>query len=206
MIKRPLCWAVLATPLMGLSISAALAGSEPAHAPTTAPAEEPGLLSPDLGSAVWTIVLFVVLVLILGKFVWPPILKGLQAREAKIKGDLDHAEQSAQQAAATLKEYQASLAQAQEEARKVIEQARKDAQGVADQVKTDTQTEINQMRQRAQTEIRVAKEQALTDIYTQTAALATSVAGKILQREINPADQHKLVQQSLDEMQKASRN
>ncbi len=54
----------------------------------------PSLMEPDPGGAIWTIVLFVLLVAVLGKFAWPPILRGLQEREQKIRGDLENAEKA----------------------------------------------------------------------------------------------------------------
>jgi len=68
-----------------------------------------------------------------------------------------------------------------------------------------TQTELTQMKERAQAEIRSATEQAVSELYEQTAALATQVAGKILQREISADDQRELVQRSLAELGGAGR-
>jgi F-type H+-transporting ATPase subunit b len=156
--------------------------------------------------SVAAIVVFILLFALLKKFAWGPILKGLQDRENKIKGDLERAEEAAQQAANTLKEYQASLAKAHEQAQQIIDKGHNDAQRVAEQIQEQVQTQINQMKQRAEQEIRVAKEQALAEVYTQTAALATAVAGKVLAREVNPQDQQRLVEESIRELGKATSN
>ena len=176
---------------------------------TTALGEAEG--APNVGAgtvlqSVAAIIVFIILFAVLKKFAWGPILKGLQERENKIKGDLERAEEAAQQAANTLKEYQASLAQAHAEAQKVIDRGRNDAERIGAEIKQQTQAEITQMRQRAEQEIRVAKEQALADIYAQTAVLATAVAGKILRREVNAQDQQRLVEESITELGKATRN
>ncbi len=162
--------------------------------------EQPGLLTPDLGTAVWTIVLFLALFAVLAKFVWPPILKGLQAREDKIKSDLEQAEQAAADATAKMEQYQAKLTEAQKEAQQVIEQSRQDAQRVAAQLKDQARGEITQLKDRAASEINIAKQQAITELYGQAAVLATQVAGKILQREIRPEDHQSLIDQSLQQM------
>ncbi len=176
-----------------------------AHDPHADPAgaeahEQPGLLSVDYGSAVWTIVLFLLLLTILGKFVWPQVLKGLQDRENKIRQDLEHAEAAAKQAQATLSQYQAKVAQANEEVRRIIEQGREDAQKIAAQLRQQAQAEIDQTRQRAQSDIRAAKEQALSEIYERAAELATAAAGRILQRQMNAEDHRRLVQESLAQL------
>ncbi|MDP6153332.1 MAG: F0F1 ATP synthase subunit B [Phycisphaeraceae bacterium] len=148
------------------------------------------------------IIAFVILLVVLRKFAWGPILSGLQDREAKIKGDLEEAEKAANEANATLTEYKAKLADAQEQARAMIDQSRGDAQRVAAEIKDDTQNEINQMKERAQQDIGAAKEQALGEIYQQTAALATDVAGRILQRQIDETDQQRLVDESLGQLKR----
>ena len=84
----------------------------------------------------------------------------------------------------------------------MIDQSRGDAQRVAAEIKDDTQNEINQMKERAQQDIGAAKEQALGEIYQQTAALATDVAGRILQRQIDETDQQRQVDESLGQLKR----
>jgi F-type H+-transporting ATPase subunit b len=184
-----LAWIALASP-------AALAAEE---APVTP-------FAGSLYQSAAAVIVFILLFAVLKKFAWGPILKGLQERENKIKGDLERAEEAAQQAANTLKEYQASLAQAHAEAQKVIDKGRNDAERVGAELKEQTQAEITRMKQRAEQDIRAAKEQALAELYTQTAVLATTVAGKILRREVNPQDQQRLVEESIRELGKATQN
>ena len=85
----------------------------------------------------------------------------------------------------------------------MIEQSRADAAKLAGELKAQAENEVAQLRQRVQNEIRTAKEQAIGEIYAEAAMLATQVAGKILQREINPDDQKALVEQSLGELNRA---
>ena len=172
--------------------------------PAVAMAADDGnnLFAGTLLQSLAAIIAFVILLVVLRKFAWGPILSGLQDREAKIKGDLEEAEKAANEANATLTEYKAKLADAQEQARAMIDQSRDDAQRVAAEIKDDTQNEINQMKERAQQDIGAAKEQALGEIYQQTAALATDVAGRILQRQINETDQQRLVDESLGQLKR----
>ncbi len=178
----------------------ALAGSTVAMAAEEAHEADPSVFAGTIAQSIAAIIVFLLLFSLLYKMAWGPILKGLQEREAKIKGDLHSAEAAAQKAAATLAEYQAKLATAQAEVMKIMDQGRIDAQKLADSIKTQTQEEITATRQRAQADIRTAKEQALAEIYATTATLATDVAGKILQRQINEQDQERLVHESLAEL------
>ena len=186
---------VLASSAVTLAAESAAEGHE----------EPPGLLNVDYGAAVWTILLFIILLVVLGKFAWPPILNGLRDREDKIRGDLEAAEQAAAKASRLQSDYEQQLTDANARVRQLIDQGRADAQKIAAQLKQDAQDEITLMRDRAATDIQSAKEQALTDIYTQTAALATNVAGRILKREIDVADQQRLVDEAVNELDR-SRN
>ncbi len=149
---------------------------------------------------------FLLLLFLLKKMAWGPILTGLQDRENKIKGDLEKAESAAAQAAATLAQYQKELAQASEQARQMIDKARGEAEQAAATIRQQHEQEMAQLKQRAAADIKAAKEQAVNELYAQAAVLSTQIAGRILQREINAADQQKLVDEAVAELQKTSNN
>jgi F-type H+-transporting ATPase subunit b len=159
------------------------------------------LLSTTVSQFLLTLILFGALLFILGKFVWPHILKTLQDRESKMREDLKQAEQANKEAQQTLEQYKQQLAEAQKESQRIIDQSRSEAEELKKQWKQQTQQELDQMRQRAEQEIAAAKEQAVNELYEQSAALATDVAGRILGREISAEDQKQLVEQSLRELE-----
>lgn len=165
-----------------------------------------GLLSFDVGSYIWKIIIFTVFLIVLAKFVWPPILKGLQSREQKQRDDLKSAEDAAKDAQKTLAEYKQQLAEAQKEAQRIIDESRTAAQQVAAQVKAQAETDAKNLRQRNAAEIQAAKEQAITELYQHTAEIATQVAAKIIRKELNASDQQALVNQSLEELSSVNRN
>jgi F-type H+-transporting ATPase subunit b len=167
--------------------------------------EAPPLLNVTPGQYFWTLLLFLALLLVLAKFVWPHVLKTLQDREAKIRDDLTEAERANKEAQQTLEQYKKQLADAQKESQQIIEQSRTEAQQLAEQWKNETRQELQQMRQRAEQEIQAAKEQAVSDLYEQAATLSTDVAGRILQREISEADQKELIEQSLRDLEKSQK-
>ena len=162
--------------------------------------ETPFLLDVDKGTFVWTLLLFLILLGVLRKFVWPHILKGLQAREEKQRSDLAAAERANLTAQQTLEEYRQKLTEAHAEARKLIEQARTDADKAGAVRVGEIEAEIGRLRQRATDEIKLARQQALQDLYGHAASLATAVASKVLQRQIDDADTQRLVDESLNEL------
>ncbi len=184
------------------SVLVVLLGASPVLA---AAAEGEGGANPFTGTvyqAIAAAATFLIVYAVLKAKAWGPILKGLQDRENRIKSDLEQAEAASKEASAKLAQYEKRLAEANEEARKVIEQGKADAQRIAQSLRDQAQQEITQMRERAQDQIQAAREQALADIYEQAAVLATEVAGRILQREINADDQRQLVERSLSELSK----
>ena len=195
--------------LISLSMLAMLSFSAVASAASEAHGAVEEMVTPFAGSiyqAIAAVIIFVLLLVILKKLAWGPILKGLVDREEKIKSDLEQAEIAAKEAAATLEQYRQQLINAHAESRKIIEQGRADAEKLAANLQKQAEADINGLRSRAQAEISSARQQAVSELYSQAASLATSVAGKILQRELKPEDQQRLVEESLATLGKSSNN
>ncbi|HZZ44492.1 MAG TPA: F0F1 ATP synthase subunit B [Tepidisphaeraceae bacterium] len=152
-------------------------------------------------TALTTVIVFVLLIIILGKSAWGPIVKGLEARENKIRNDIHEAEKARAAAEATLREYNAKLAKAQAEIQATLAQATQQAENIAANIKSQAAKDAEETKSRAVKEIEAARDQALQEVYAQTADLATSVAGKILRRNLNAQDQQDLVNQSLQQLQ-----
>jgi len=188
--------------------AAALAASCPSALAAEGAAEKGGeatspLYSVNQGliSGIATIVIFILLVAVLGKYAWGPILSGLKAREDKIRKDIADAEGVRAKAEATLREYNQQLATAEQKVRDMIAKATSDAEQLAASIRTRAQQESEETKERAMRDIENAREQALSEIYAQTAELSTRIAEKILKRNLNTEDQRELVNQSLQELQ-----
>jgi F-type H+-transporting ATPase subunit b len=198
--------------LLGLVLTLALAPATWAAGPAVEAdhaAGEPTLVqgfNEGLVTAVTTLIVFLLLVAILGKFAWGPIASGLKAREDKIRRDIADAEAARARAEATLKEYQAQLAQAESKVRELLSKAQSDAERVATSIRMQAQQEAEEAKERAGKEIEAAKNQALSEIYEQTASISTSIAEKILRRNLNADDQRELVRQSLEQLQAVAKN
>ena len=152
-------------------------------------------------TALTTLVVFLGLVVILGKFAWGPIAKGLQDRENKIRRDIEEAEAARARAEATMKEYQAQLATAEAKVREMLAKASVDAEQIGTNVRTRAQQEAQEIKENATREIDSARRDAVKQVHDQAAILATSVAEKILRRNLNADDQRDLVESSLEQMQ-----
>ena len=151
-------------------------------------------------SAVWVLVIFVALLAILYPTAWKNVLAGLKAREERIRKDIAEAEASRVRAEATLKEYNTQLAAAETRVRDMLAKATADGEQIAAGIRSRAQQEAEETRDRALRDIEAARGQAVAELHQHAAVLATSVAEKILRRNLNPDDQRDLVNSSLAEI------
>jgi F-type H+-transporting ATPase subunit b len=154
-----------------------------------------GLKRWDLG--IWTLVVFGILFVVLGKFAWGPMMKGLDAREAAMRKTHEDAEAARVETAKSLEEIKARLAKANDEVRAMLDEARRDAQSLKDKMKADAAGEIAAERERVRKEIDTARDAALQEIYQQAVQLAALVSTRAVKRELTPADHSRLIDEAL---------
>lgn len=157
-------------------------------------------LKQGLITGVTSIVVFLIVMAILGVTVWPKIVKGLDERAAKIEQEIASAEAAREQAKDALDEYEQNLSSARAESQKMLEQAKVEQAKLAVELRAKTDLEIGELRGKAMRDIEAARRNAVSEIYAEAASLATSVAGKILEREISTSDQQRLVSETLGEL------
>lgn len=154
-------------------------------------------------TAIWTIVIFVIMLIILYPTAWKQVLAGLKAREARIRKDITDAEAASSKAEATLREYSARLATAEKQVQDMIAKAVQQGEAAAAQIKTTAQKEAEDARQRTQKEIESATRQAVSDFKNRAAEISTNIAEKIIRRNLSADDQRDLVNRSLEQLQTA---
>lgn len=160
----------------------------------------PNLFSGDAGVAIWTVLIFLLVVFILGRYAWKPLLSALQAREDFIRDSLQKAREEREQAERRLAEYEEKLAAARAEATALVEEGRRDAETVKAKIEATAREEGDKLMARARREIGLARDQAVKDLHTTTARLATDLATKVLEREIRAEDHERLLAESLREL------
>lgn len=166
--------------------------------------EEPGLFTGDIGNVIWTVVIFLLLLAVLSKYAWRPMLDALQRREQFIRETLETARKEREEAARRLAEYQEMMARSKQEAQAILEQGRRDAEQVRQRLHQQAQSEADQMIGRAKQEITLAKQSALQDLQNVAADLSVNVASKIIQRNLSVPDQQRLVEESLKQLVKSN--
>lgn len=186
--------ALAACPLTALAEEAADAGSE---------AGPSNPLQFEWVPFAASLIVFGVTFYILAKYVWPRLLGGLEEREKKIRQEIFRAEEARKKADEALQQYEEELAKARAEASKMIEATKAEQMRLAAELKSRNEAELSHMRESALTSIEAAKRAALNEIYQDAASLATEVAAKILQRELNEDDQRRLVDETLAQVESA---
>ena len=164
-------------------------------------AVNPNPLEVDPDLAIVTLIIFLVLIGILYKFAWGPIMAGLHHRESHIAQEISAAEARHQDAKKMLADYQTQLAKAGDEVRAMIDGAKKDAEAMKVGIIADAQKAASDEKQRAVREIETAKNSAIGEIAEKTVNMAFRVASDAVRREIKPDDHRNLIEDAIKQFE-----
>ncbi|MFV0605922.1 MAG: F0F1 ATP synthase subunit B [Niabella sp.] len=143
------------------------------------------LLTPDLGYFVWALVIFLVLLFILAKFAWKPIIKMLNEREQNIAGAIATAEKVKAEMTQLQSENEALLAKAREERSQLLKEARDTKDKIINEAKEQAKTEAGKIIADAQVAINAQKMAALTEVKNEVGKLVIEVSEKVLHHELS---------------------
>lgn len=150
--------------------------------------------------AIFTAIVFLLLLAGLYAAAWKPIMNGLEKREHTITSNMQAAERAALDAQAKLREYEAKLTAASEEATRMVASARKDAEAAGSRIIAEAQEEAARQRERTIAEIDAAKRAALTELANKSTDVAMTLAQRIVGREVQAADHQNLIQDMLSQL------
>ena len=179
-------------------VFAALPAAAQEHAP------EGTALSPfagNVGNALWTLVIFLLVVTVLGKFAWGPILALLQQREEFIHRSLADAKRDRDEAETRLKDYAARIQGARNEAATIVEEARRDAERMREDLRQRARTEADTIIQNAERQIGLQTQRAIQDIRREAVDLSVAIASKIIQRNLTKEDNQRLIDDALRQVE-----
>lgn len=142
------------------------------------------LLTPSIGLIVWTTIAFLLLVFILAKFAWKPILNSLRIREESIEEALKAADLAREEMAELKSDNEKLLAEAREEREKLLKDASKIANGIKDDAKKEAEEITKRMMDDAKTGIEAEKQSALAEVRNQVADLSIEIAEKIIRKSL----------------------
>ena len=154
----------------------------------------------------WTVVIFLLVVFVLGKFAWGPILSALQKREDFIRDSLEQAQRDRDESAKQLAGYEKQLAESKAEASAIVEEGRRDAEVLKGKIEASAKAEADAAVERAKREIGLATDTARRELYDLAAKLATDVASRIINEELDASKHERLIAESIEQIEKAGRN
>ena len=154
----------------------------------------------NLSTVIWSIINFVVILWVLYKFFYNPVLKFLDDRSEEIANNISEAECSRNESTALLKDYQGKIAGAREEAQNIVAKATKAGEEERAAILAQTRDESAALLERARQEIRRERDQALYALRQEVGTLSMMAAEKILTRNINTEDNQKIVEDFLNEV------
>ena len=155
------------------------------------------LVQPDPGLFIWTIVTFLVLLALLGKFAWRPLLEALESRQERIRKSLEDADRARQELERLQQESAKMMQQARIEAESIVTQTRSDAERLREELKQKAKEEADNILRNAQQQIQLQTRQAIQQIRQEVADIAVSLASKLLERNLAKEDNARLIDETL---------
>jgi len=149
---------------------------------------EPGLM-------IWTAISFVILLILLWKVAYKPITGALQKREETIRNTLEEAKKNRESAEALVEKYEAQIAQARDEAQKILAEGKILGENVRKEIIQKAHEEANQIVKRAQEEIEFQKEKVLMELRERIADLAIMAASKVVEKTLDRKDHEQLLEE-----------
>jgi F-type H+-transporting ATPase subunit b len=146
------------------------------------------------------LIIFIVLIVIMGKKIIPPITAALAERQERIRASLDAADQARVDAAAADDERRAVLEDARQQAREVVAQANRTAEAVRVDFQTRGQTEYDRIVGGAEAEVALARQRAVDEAANRLGEIVMDVAERVIAREVNAEAHHALIEEAVSAM------
>ncbi len=187
----------------GAAVRHAAAGVPPAPAVQEAGHGEvawDALFAPDLGLAVWTLLTFLTLLFILGKYAWGPLLGALDARAKRIQGDIDEAKRRREEAEALVAECREQLADGRRRAQALVAEAREAAEELRRELEVGAREESRAILAGARREIERERDAAVEAVRREAVEVAIAAASRLLEERLDGDRDRKLVMDYIDDL------
>ena len=155
------------------------------------------LVQPDPGLFIWTIVTFLVLLGLLAKFAWRPLLDALERRQEQIRKSLDDAQKARHELEQIQHESRRILAAARTEAESIVARTRSDAERLREEIKQKARTEAANMVKTAERQIELETSRAVQQIRQEAVDLSVAIASKLIQRNLSKEDNERLINETI---------
>ena len=151
----------------------------------------------NIGDILATLVIFIILMLLLKKFAWGPMMGIMQQREDLIKSEIETAENSRLESHKLLEEQRSLLKDARTQAQEIVENAKKQGEVSREEIITTARAESGRMKEAAVQEIANERDKAISAVREEVVALSLLAATKVLEKEISEEDNRQLINETI---------
>jgi len=159
------------------------------------------LVQPDPGLYIWTIATFLILLWLLAKFAWRPLLAALEQRQETIRKSLDDAQQAKQDLERLNGESRKILAEARVQAEQILSLTRTDANRLRDELKQKAQSEAAGVIKNAERQIEMETARAIQQIRNEAVDISIAIASKVLERNVTREDNERLIEETFKQIE-----
>lgn len=143
------------------------------------------LFTVNVGLMVWTVVTFLLLLAVLAKFGWRPLISALEAREARIKADLDAAKAAAADAQRVKSDLEAQLAGAEAQGRRLLEAAAREGDDLRAKLRADAESDARKIKDKTLSELADEKQRLVHELRREVADLSVLAAERLLRKSVD---------------------
>ena len=159
------------------------------------------LVQPDPGLFIWTIITFLVLLALLAKFAWTPLLQALETRQNAIRQSLDDAQQAKVEMERLNAESAKIIQQARVDADAIVSQSRLDGDRLREEIRAKARIEADHIVKNAERQIQLETSRALEQIRREAVDLSVMIASKIIQRNLSREDNERLIDDAIKQVE-----
>ena len=174
-----------------LLICFGLAGGEPGIA-------KPGMVQVHGGTLFWAVITFLILLFVLKKVAWMPIINSLEARETEIKEALNSAETARENAEKASKDYDDLVKKARTEAQEIIADSKATGERVKQEIKEAAEKQAKEMIDKAESQITTEREKALNEIKSIVVDFSIQAAAKVIEKNLDSDDNRRIVKDTIE--------
>lgn len=160
-------------------------------------------MQPEAQVLLYTVIVFLILLGLLWKFAWGPLMQALQEREDRINKRISDADSKLKEAEAKVAEYERKISHAKEEAAEIIAEGKRDVEKVREEIQAAANTEAQRTLERAKREIELAKDAAVQELRDRLVDLTAEMAARVIEREVKPEDHRRFVEEAIGQVDKA---
>lgn len=160
------------------------------------------ILNPMTSTIFWSIVVFVILVVVLWKFVLKPVNNMISKRQEEIREKIDDADRKSLDASKYLEEQKKSIDKSRIEAKKIIDEGKEAARKIKEEIESQASEKSKLMVEDALTEIRSEKDRSINEVKDEMVDIALSASQKMISKSLSEEDHKKLIEESLKDLGK----